>query len=557
MSKHLYQLLSQEADMRSSIEDVQGYAEIADLYEGKLPSRFDKYFPKSEPNHVVNMIRLAHDDLATQVGRTPDFVVDAQNQTAAEMKRASKLERIAYSYLDNSRPSGRLFMWELAWWLLVGRAVAIVVPDEENRRPIYELRDPRTCYPGVKRRAGTRPVELSDLLFRYEIPSSEAERRGLAPRADADGNVASTTTIIEYIDENRWIVVSEGGTAKTAEHGLGVVPGVIFQAFSPNLFTGISQFNDQVSLMVAISRIISQKLAFGDRVVYPIYWVKGHEGSVRLGPFNLNKLSPAGEMGAIQPTQTLQADRDVALLERFSRILNRNPELRQGEISSRSVYQASKTLETLSEAIDQVVGRYWDVVGTGLKDLTKIAFMMDEKLWGDEEKSISGVMKNRKFIDSYVPNKDIAGRYDIRVNYGFGVGGYQGFLQNVQANAAGFISKKRVMEEMPGVSDVDAELRTIELEQMDEVAIEQFKALAAQGQLDMLLWAELRERMAKKGTPLVEVIKEYNERIREQAQAAMQMGGAEALTVPGPPEGPPPGPMPPMRGLPPSALAGV
>ncbi len=557
MSKHLFDLLSREAELRASVENVSTYSELADLYEGKLPSRYDKYFPKQEANHIINMIRLAHDDLATQVGRIPDFVVNAQNQTAAEMKRASKLEKIAFSYLNGSRPTGRLFMWELAWWLLVGRAVAIVVPDTEKERPVYELRDPRTCYPGVRRRAGTRPIELSDLLFKYEIPSVEAERRGLAPRVDSEGNVSSETTIVEYLDETRWVVVSEGGTAKVAEHGLGTVPGVVFQAFAPNMYTGISQFNDQISIMVAISRIISQKLAFGDRIVYPIYWVKGHEGSVRLGPYQLNKLSPAGEMGSLQPTQTLQADRDIAMLERFSRILNRNPEMRQGEISSRSVYQASKTLETLAEAIDQVVGRYWDVVGTGMQQLTQIAFRMDEVLWGDVERSISGVMRGRKIIDSYVPSKDIAGRYDIQVNYGFGVGGYQGFLQNVQANAAGFVSRRRVMEEMPGVSDVDAELRTIELEQMDQVVIEQFKALAAQGQLDVLLWAELRDRMAKKGTPLVDVIREYNERIQKQAELALAQGGAEALTAPPPPEGLPGEEERPMRGLPPAALAGV
>lgn len=551
MSKQLYDLLHGTIEERAATEDRAQISEIAALYEGELPERFKKYFPTNEPHHVVNMVRLAHDDLATSIGRMPDIVVDPINQSNAELKKVGKLEKIATSYMVNAYPGGREFMWELAWWLLTGRAVAMVVPDNENNRPRLELRDPRHCYPGIRRRAGNRPVELTDLMFRYEIDAREARARGLMGSAT---EAVDKIQVIEYVDDTRWVITSEGGVSQSAEHGLGMVPGHIFQAFSPNMTTGLSQFNDQISLMVAISRLISQKLAFGDRLVYPIYWVKGHEGAVRVGPMNLNKLSPQGEMGVIQPQTTFQADQDIGTLERFSRILNRNPEVRQGEIAAKSTYTSAKTLEQLAEAIDTVIGRYWDIVSVGVRTLIDVAYTMDETLWPKLEKNIRGSSRGKRFYESYVPSTDIAGRHDVRVHYGFGVGGYQGFLQNIQAAQGGVMSKKRVMESMPGVSDVAELEREIELEKMDEAGISQFQTLAASGQLDIVLWSQLREQMSRSGTPLVEVISKYEERIREQAQAALTQGGAGPLTTP-PPEaaeeeaGPP--------GIPPAALMGV
>jgi len=555
----LFRTLKSELELRKPVEDLTEFSVLAELYEGKLPEQYQKYFPKDEPTHVVNMVRLAHDDLATQIGRLPDIVKDPVDRTAAEGKRVGLLERIAFSYLKNSLPGGKEFMWEVAWWLLVGRAIVIVTTDENG--PRFEIRDPRDCYPGVERRAGTRPVELSDLMFRYEIPRAEAVRLGLAESRKSDVPKAFGETgedkveVIEYLDDTKHVLCSDEFSI-TEFHNLGFVPGHVFQSFSPNGLSGLSQFNDQISLMVAISRIISQKLAFGDRVVYPVYWVKGHEGTIKLGPYQINKLGLQGEMGSLQPEMTLQADRDIETLERFSRILNRNPEMRQGEIQNSSQYTASKTLEQLSEAIDTVIGRYWDIISDGMERLFAMAYEIDEIAFGNEERQISGTMRGKKFSDTYVPLKDIDGDYAVRVHYGFGLGGYQGFLMNLQANQAGVQSKRRAMEEMPGISDVEDLMREIELERMDEAGAVAFQTLASTpGGLDLRVWGKLREQMARKGLPLYEAINKYNEMLEEQAQAAQMANQQQmAMTVPDMPQGGEPMEEE-LEGIPPEALA--
>lgn len=363
-------------------------------------------------------------------------------------------------------------------------------------------------------------------------------------------------TVLEFIDKNTHTVVSENGLFVREDHNLGIVPGWVYQSFGPNEDGhGLSLFEDQVTFQVAISQLLSLKLAAADRNVNPIYWAKGHVGTIKLGPNVLNKLSPNGEMGVLPPPPNLlQVDRDINQLMALSRIMNRNPEARQGEVAAKGTYQSAKTLEQLSEAIDTVIGQYWDLISVGMQHMFAVGFGMEETNWPDEEKMITTNVKNRFRRDKYVPSEDIAGRRYLNVEYGFGVEGYQGFLMNLQAHGAGMKSRKTVMEAMPGVSDVDKEMREIELEEMDKAGGLALQQQAAAGQLDVVQWGKMRDKMSKDGKMLYEVVIEMEQELQTQAQQSVQEGGAQALTVP--PEGAAPvqqdtGPPP---GLPPSGL---
>ena len=561
MSKELYSLLNQAVVDRKEIFNTGEIAELAEIYEGEIPAEFHQYFPRSSPIHNVNTIRLAWDDLAGSVGRVPEFVSDPMDQTDREMKKNAKLERIAQSYLRESYPSGKKFMFSMAWWLVgTGHAVAVLVPDDVGKRPRYEVRDPRHCYPSAKRKVGNDIVELKDIIFESELQYSEAASRGLAPpmprkwdrgRGSAPGGLVR---IMEYIDATEWIVVSEFGNVKRTEHNMGEVPAIYCTTFAPNK-SGLSQFKDQITLMVAMSRIISQKIAFVDKLIYPVIWVKGHEELIKIGPNMVNKLSPQGAMGQISPPNTLQVDKDLATIERFSRKLNRNPEVRQGEVDGKGAYVGSKTLDTLNDSIDNVVARYWDDLQPKFQRLTAMAFKMDELYWPNEEKSVYGITKGTRWFDRYVPAEDIDGRHYIRIEYGFSAGGYEDFLTTVQSNQAGLATKRQAIERMPGVFDVDAVLRGLELEAMDAAGQAAFMAAAQGGELDQILWAKLRKQMEKKGLPLHEAILKYETAIREAASAAAQPeAGVSPMTAPPPPEQAPQEQA--LAGLPPQALAG-
>lgn len=555
MSREVYGMLESEIVARDWHEGQQDMEEMAKIYEGELPPRYEQFFPKSVPKQLVQVVPLAWDDLATQAGRLPDLRGEPRDKKRSELKAVGLQEKIAYSYLRNALPTGKVFMKDLAWWLQIGRAVAIVTPDTVNQRPSLELRDPRTVYPGIKRSANNTIVELSDLIFKYDLDIHEARKRKLAPETSERNGVkiGNKVKVIEFIDDKQWVIVSEHGHMVRAEHNLGIVPGWVFQTFSPNSKSGKSRFKDQISLMVSISRLITAKIAYADRLVNPILWTKGHEASLELGPYTINRLGPNGEMGQIDPPSQFQVDRDIQMLNQFSRILNRNPEVRQGEIAAKGSYTSAKTLEQLSEAIDTVIGSDWDVIGPGIEKLMYVCFKMDVALWPKVEKTINGTVRGKRFSETYIPEQDIGERCEIRADYGFGVGGYQGFLMHLQAGEAKTMSRRRVMEAMPGVSDVDEELSLIEIEAMDEAGIAMFQQQAAQGALDMAIWAKVRKEMAEKGLPLFEAIIKYEELLAEQAAAAQQTDTG-SLTTPAPEQMMP---EPQMPGIPPAALAGI
>lgn len=568
MSSDTYKLLDAEVQKRAWDEGVATLNLMAALYEGNLPDQYKRYFPRGDPATVINMIKLAWDDLSVSVGKWPDLKGQTMNHSDKELKRVGLFERICHSYLHNSEPNGKLFMRELGWWLVGGgRSVVIIKPDLEKQGPIFETRDPRYCYPKGRQTSLGQFVEMNDILMKYELDVDVMKEMGLEPaqrKAKYGGTPIigkpagpDTAWVIEYVDKNQWVIASDGGTVQRVDHNLGVVPGWVFQTIAPDSKAGLSAFKDQVNLMVSISRMFSGKMAIMDRLINPVYWVKGHEGAVKIGPHVLNKLGPQGEMGQIAPPATVQVDRDIQQLTQFSRILNRNPEVRQGEISAKSTYTSAKTLEQLSESIDTVVGGFWDVISVGMQVMFRVALEMDEALWPDAEKSIQGIVKGRSYMDKYVPSKDIAGRRFIRVDHGFGVGGYQGFLMHIQANDAGMMPKRTVIEAMPGQADADAAMRQIELDKMDDAGAALFMQQAATGEMDTVLWSMLRKEMADKGLPLHEAILKYKTEIQAQAQQAQPQGGAGALTVPGAPEEPPVEEAPAPPGIPPSVFAGV
>jgi hypothetical protein len=552
MSKQLFDQLNDAVEQRAWHKEQNDMDVMADIYEGNLPPEYDRLFPKNTPKHLVQVIPLAWDDLATQVGRLPDLRGEPVDLSAKELKAAGKLEKIGFSYLSNAKPTGKRFMKDLAWWLQLGRTVAIVTPDMKDKRPRLQIRDARTCYPGVAEMVNNTIVELDDLIFKYKMKRSEAVSRGLADPLK-EREIDTEITVLEYLDKNSWVIISEAGKVVSAQHNLGVVPGWVFQSFTPNAKAGKSRFKEQIGLMVAMSRLITAKVAFADRLVHPILWAKGHEANIEIGPYTINKLGPQGEMGQINPPTMLQVDQDIQMLNSFSRILNRNPEVRQGEIAAKGSYTSAKTLEQLSEAIDTVVGADWDILAPGLERLLAICYEMDMKLWPNEEKTISGFMKGKRFVETYIPKNDIGDRRRIRVDYGFGVGGYQGFLMHLQAKDAGTMSLRRAMEAMPGVTDVNEEMRTIELEGIDQAGMAMFQQLAAAGQLDLRIWAKVRDVMSKKGEPLHKAILKYEDMLASQAQAAQ---GTDTASFTTPEEAGPPQEEQ-LPGLPPSALAGV
>lgn len=561
MSTELFKDLKGEVQRRKNNELIQSMNVMAALYRGKLPAEYSKYMPSQAFHVVPNLVKNAWDNMTADVAKKPEFRVDALDETAREEKRASLIERIAYHYFDIAEPTGNRLIKSNAWWLVGGgRSVVLVRPDYEKKEPIFSTRDPRTAFPNLRLVDGM-VVQVYDIIFESEIPVKVAKELGLAPESMSEtdnewgGGKEAKVKCYEIIDDMAWTVVSEKGMMIRDEHNLGVTPGWVFQSFNPDEQGGLSLYQDQISMMVAVSIMMSMKIAGMDKALNPIYFAKGHQGTIKIGPNVLNKLSPSGDLGVINPPSMPQADRDIDQLIQFSNILNRNPEVRQGSVDNfKGAYASAKTVEELASAVDGTVADYWDILQDGYRRLLVCALKMDETLWPKEEKRITTNVKGSKQRDTYVPGRDIDGRYAVNVEYGFGLGGYQGFLQNLQANQAKVRSRKKTVESMPGVSDVDQELRQIQLEDLSDAQMANIQSQAAAGQMDMKLMANLR-KLVEKGMTVEDAVLKLAEEAEAQAQAAAQNpGGPLPITQVPPSAEAPPEEGAPLPGLNPAAV---
>ena len=207
--------------------------------------------------------------------------------------------------------------------------------------------------------------------------------------------------------------------------------------------------------------------------------------------------------------------------------------MRQGQVDTKGAYVSSKTLETLASALDTVVGDYWDGISIGMRHLLAGCYKMDEIQWTNNVKRISLNVKGNPIRDTYKPSKDINGRYEIGVFYGFGIGGYQGFLQNIQANQAKMKSRKSAMMEMPGVPDVPQEIREMQLEDLDDAQMALIQSQAVGGTMDALTLAKIRKGVADEGKTIGEIILEMEEELKQQAQDVSDGDGTTSdLTAP-------------------------
>lgn len=542
------------------MDRTQRYNNLIKVWHGQLDALYPGEFSPDEVPKIANFIKLAWDSYATMGAKVPDKIVRPDDLTDREQKRASKLEQIASSYDESSR--AKLLWYQHMWYLIgLGSSCRGIVPDFQLKRPRFVVEDPRNVYPSPSfeatyassvSRVGyiTSPENPDNLDLRSARGGSQdvwsggglediiIEKRstiGALKQAfpwsagrlgnDSPDNLRRIVNVCQYYSRSEIVTLVLGRKSQIVElarayHDLGVCPYRITQTFAPDQIGGISQFEEQVPLLVAYSKILSQKLTYNDRTVWPLTWVQGDVSNISIGPHEVLKLTPGSSMGQLPPPTEFQADRDMAMLDRNIRTLNREGDPLRGEVSGGPI--TGRGLEQLMRPINSIVEHYWNLDSPDTEALYATALMMDEYFWPNERKEVSGRRRGEEFELAYTPSKDIKGQYAVGINYGFGVGGTEGLIQSLQALGARLMDKRTVMESIPGVRSVNDTLRKIELDRLDDSIYAAFDA----GDVPRAQFlAQVREEVAS-GTPVTEAIKNIPPPPpAEQAGLAGMLGG--------------------------------
>lgn len=566
----------------------QAQTEIINVYNDILPAEYDDYFPEEAHKHLVNTTRQSWDDQAGLASQVFSIYFQPENESAKAKQRAEKREHICYGYNDAGLHSGGIDMTALAYvraWYLIGCAEAVltVCPDFHRKTPYFDWRDPRTHFMPV----GYSPWkqrELDETLFAYQSTLGELKQRypgsadalsqahtqriyDTGPRTtgwngrrvpiigtgnDEDRLVwvgefyAKDAWYVATLEENSVVLVaSETGD----KHHPDICPVVAYSLF--NAMDPRSMLAGQVSMMAAMSRILSQRIDFNDHVLYPgIFTTPIVGGNVKYGPGAVNVYDTANMQGQprtdiIQPRLGVDSEATMGTLMALTRVLNRNPEAMQGGGNEDSAKAMAESKGALNTTIQRT---YWPSFKQGDPKLYSKAMRMDISLWGAERKEIAGRTpdfhrKERGIMKSvaYRPIQDLKGFEDkVKIETGTLLEGYNGLLELMQQRGAGMISLDTVLEKAQVINDPQGEKRRIQTDQMEGLLWADLTAKAESGKLQPGAMSKVRDLMQQDNVDLFDAIAQLSE------QGALEVEPQAPEGMPGMPPG--------MGGAPPDLL---
>jgi hypothetical protein len=559
--------------------------ELVGVYLGYLPSQFDDYFHEEMAVHIINMIRLSWDDLASIAGKVFPLYVDPDNDGSKAKKRAEHQERIGYGYNEAGRIVGgldmQMLMKILAWWMVgAGEAVPMVLPNYECHTPFFTFRDPRTYYPPV----GWTPFSQApadDALFAYPITVGEMKRRWPQASIQIDQTYSKIlsgptrtistgdSTVVhmgEYYHRDAWIVQPLTESAPILEQSYsdddghpGIVPVEPMALYSAS-HRSRPLFADQVSLQAAMARMFSQKIDYADRSLYPIIFTSPlADKLVRVGPWAINEWDPTfqGQFRAdvIGPTNAIDFDQTMAFVTGMQRMLNRNPESFQGQAPGGRA-DSAKALNSLRDAVVNTTVRdmLWPPMLHALPKLYAKAARLDIKLWPNERKRASGRRKNQAFRMNYRAKPDLDGREDdFQVETGAGLGGYQGTLEILQLVGAELMDEDTALEQLENVREAQEAKRRLQAMRLEKIQRDDLTARAlappgTPGKLKPDALAKIKQRVLESGEDMFDVIADLDKKgeLVEEAPVTPELGGMAGGPA-GAPALPPGMPIPPLE----------
>lgn len=468
-------------------EAVDRYDTLLTAYHGNYQDLWPGEFRRGESPKVANWIRLGWKRYAAMVGKVPSSHVRPTRIKRVSQSKADKIERVLAHYDESS---GMMAVMKQYAWNLVGLGSGVigVVPDRGLKGPRYVYKDPRSVFPapGVGSTSSTsggwsfltRPtmdiasmpwvifdevITVSTLIDTYPdmLPQIEA----LFP----SGDPFLPVSIVTYMDKEFWQIVVNGTLLTTVEHGMGFVPFKYTSMAVPNQLGGESMFEQNIGLVLAYSRLLNQKLTHNENIVWPWLVVKG-----------VNNMDPAtrtitimdrdGDAQFLNPPGEIQVERDLEVLDRLIRILNQDTESLRGEAPGSTV--TGLGLGELNRTVTSAVQDFWDRMTPDIEFIRSAALIMDEELYGGIKKPMSGRAKGETFEDEYIPRKVIDGHHTVSVDFGIGLGGFEGFVELMQFAAQGYIDEQEVMEQAPWIKSVSATKRKVLLDRIEKVVFE-------------------------------------------------------------------------------------
>ena len=498
------------------------WSDVLEVRKGNINNVFPGLFPAEYPKPMVaNFIDVAARDIAEVIAPLPAINCSATNSVSDRARsKADKRTMIAAGYRDQSRLQTQMFTGADRY-ITFGALPFIVEPDYEQNMTIIRVDNPFNAYPEFDRfgrllsytKYYQKPVQ--DLI--NEFPEHESAILGPVERRGS----MRPMQIVRYQDKDQTVLfLPERGNfvLERAKNPLGKL-NVVY-AVRPGVDSDDDQrgqFDDVLWVQVARSRFATLQLEAAQKSVQAPFALPSDVNILEMGPDSTIRSANPEKIRRVDLNVPPGLFTESAILDQEMRMGSRYPEGRQGMAQGSIV--TGRGVEALMGGFDTQVKTAQSVLAEALSQVFGLAFEMDEKLFGNIEKTVRGVDAGAPYEITYTPKKDIDGEYVVDVTYGLmaGLNPNQALVFGLQARGDQLISRDFLRRQMPWEINVTLEEQKIEIEKLRDSLVAAVSAyaqaipsLATQGQDP----GEILGRIAtvidgrQKGTPIEQVIAE-------------------------------------------------
>lgn len=476
---------------RNRLRDARNKQVLA-VRKGEIASVFPDFFPEGiDSNVVANFIDIVARDLSEVIAPLPAVNCSAANATSDSARAfADKRTRIASNYFQHSDLSVQMYHGA-DYYVTYGFTTFIVELDEEAKMPRIRIENSLGAYPEFDRFgrctafAKSYLVTLAELVAQF--PDLDSQLLGpLGYRQDMNAQVE----MIRYYDKDQSIIYvpsRNGLVLSRVANPLGKMMVVV--AKRPTIDDELrGQFDDVLGIQLLRNRFALLAMEAAEKAIQaPIVMPTDVDNIEFGGDTIIQTNNPAGVRRVdINPPANMY--QEGAILNQELRVGTRYPESRTGNVDASIV--TGQGVQALMGAFDTQIKSAQAIFATALRDVIKICFEVDEKIY-PVKKTIRGVDAGSPYEIAYTPGKDIKGDYSADVRYGMlaGLNPAQGLIFMLQALGGGLISKDLAMRELPFTVNVTQELEKIEIEKMRDSLLNSITAytqaipqMATQGQ---------------------------------------------------------------------------
>jgi len=470
------------------------WADLLSIRQGNIQQVFPELFSSDFPKPMVaNFIDIAARDVAEVIAPLPAFNCDTTDAISDRARRrADKRTMIAAGYRDTCNLQTQMYTGADRY-LTFGMLAFIIEPDFENNRPMIRMDNPIGSYPEWDRfgklLSYTRRYQKTVRELCNEFPEHESVLRGQYENRNSERMLElfryqDKDEVILFVPERKNLVLDR------SKNFIGEIPVVI--AVRPGLDSDEhqrGQFDDIMWVQVARSRFATLQLEAAQKSVQAPFALPADVNVLEIGPDATIRSANPEKIRRVELNIPNGIFQESALLDQELRVGSRYPQGRLGQQSGSIV--TGRGVEALMGGFDTQVKTAQAVFAEAFRHVMRMAFMMDEKLFGDVEKEVRGVNAGAPYEITYTPNKDIQGDYWCDVSYGMmaGLDPNRALIFGLQARGDKLISRDFLRRQMPWEMNVTMEEERVEVEALRDALVsaigsyaQAIPQLASQGQ---------------------------------------------------------------------------